>query len=259
MKWNVHLSPVKPIPSNQQNVPLLFVHGWAMGPWIWDPLLPLLPAMQVNRVDLGFFGSPEIPALDNPLVITHSLGLLWSMMHIPRPWRGLVCINSFTRFVATEDFSGVNPHWLRRMKNRLQQDPVGVVADFLRRCDPSQPSALATSSAQPQWSARPSSALQAPHLLEALPPTADWNRARLLQGLEWLEQWDLRAPFARMDCPVLAICGATDLIVRSAHSRVCFSEVPLIMVQNAGHLIPLTHAQWLAEKIMGATAAGQRP
>ncbi len=82
------------------------------------------------------------------------------------------------------------------------------------------------------------------------------NTLRLLQALEWLEQWDLRKAFATIECPVMAICGAKDLIVRADHSRACFSQGPLVMQQDAGHLMPVTHAPWLAEKIMTAIDGG---
>lgn len=211
-----------------------------------------LPVMNSCRVDLGFFSRPDIPVVQAPVVITHSLGLPWSLVHIPRPWRGLICINSFTRFVAAEDFPGVNLHWLRRMKRGLQQDPAAVVTDFLRRCESTRPSPapMQPNSAESITSTSPPGSV--PPAKTTPESTPFPNAPRLLEGLEWLEQWDLRQAFATLHCPVLALCGANDPIVSTEHSRACFSQVPLVMIPDAGHLTPLTHAHWLAEEITTA-------
>ena len=58
---------------------LVFIHGWALGPEIWDDLAALLPAPQI-RVDLGFFGPPSLPQLlGGDILIGHSAGLLWGL------------------------------------------------------------------------------------------------------------------------------------------------------------------------------------
>ncbi len=223
-----------------------------MGPDLWNPVIDHMPAREIGRVDLGYYGAPELPEVNTPLVITHSLGLMWSLMHIPRPWHGLICINSFTRFAAAEGFPGVDPHWLRRMKKRLQQDPAAVVTDFLRRCGKATPATMGPMVAHTGTPTQELSPLQAmqPNTQPPLPRIP--SPQRLLQGLEWLEQEDLRVSFQSIDCPVLAICGEADLIVNAAHSRACFSHVPLIMREEAGHLMPETHAPWLAKRIMAA-------
>ena len=76
---------------------LVFIHGWALGPEIWDGLASLLPAPQI-RVDLGFFGAPGVPPLQGgDILVGHSAGLLWGLRQ-RGDWAGMVAINSFARF-----------------------------------------------------------------------------------------------------------------------------------------------------------------
>jgi len=198
---------------------LVFVHGWGLGPDLWSPIMARLPGHSMRQADLGFFGAPSKPVVGTPLVIAHSLGLMWALINLPRPWAGLVSINGFTLFTRSNNFPGVETQLLKRMKSRLLVDMNGVVDDFLRRCG-----------------------MEFPH-------THRLDQAMLFQGLEWLAEWDTRAQFAQIGCPVLAIGGTADPIVTEAHSRACFSDVPFVTVEGGGHLLPRTHADWLAFRI----------
>ena len=197
----------------------VLVHGWGMGPEIWSPLDKILTGYAPQKADLGFRGTPAKPEAKSPLVITHSLGLMWALAHLPRPWSGLVVINGFTRFSRTESFPGVEPRVLGRMSARLAQDPAGIVAEFLHRCGMASPR------------------------LDGLDPT------RLAEGLDWLSNWDYRPYFAQLDCPILALAGSADPIVSPLHSQTCFAGKALHMVDGAGHLLPHTHGPWLASRI----------
>ncbi len=198
---------------------LVYVHGWAMGPEIWRAVMDKLPDYPCLQTDLGFRRSPVTPVAHAPWVITHSLGLMWALNNISRPWAGLVAINGFTRFTRSDNFPGVEPHLLERMKSRLREDMNGVVDSFLRRCG-----------------------METPY-------TREFDQAMLSQGLEWLTEWDTRTQFAQIGCPVLTIGGAADPIITEAHSLACFSDFPLVMIEGGGHLLPLTHANWLASRI----------
>ena len=201
---------------------MIFVHGWAMGPDIWDPVIRLLPGLSCQSADLGFRGTPAKPEATAPFVVAHSLGLMWAITHLPRPWSGLIAIGGFTRFSRTETFPGVEPRLLGRMKSRLGNDPAAVVDEFLRRCG------------------------------HPAPDTRHLDQELLAQGLDWLAEWDVRDRFARLDCPVLAVHGGADPIVTPDHARACFAHIPLVMLDGAGHLLPLTHADWLAARIRAA-------
>ena len=182
-----------------------------MGPEIWGSVLGQLPGYHHQQINLGFRGIPSVPVTTAPVVITHSLGLMWALHNIPRPWAGLVAINGFTRFTKTSGFPGVASNVLARMKVRLTENLHDVVATFLQRCGVETPSLKA------------------------------FNTGRLLSGLEWLSEWDTRPQFKLLDCPILAISGTEDPIVSVRHSRACFPASVHVMVEGGGHLLPLTH------------------
>ncbi|NDU92342.1 MAG: alpha/beta hydrolase [Ferrovum sp.] len=198
---------------------LVFVHGWGMGPELWSPIISRLPGVTPRLADLGFRGSPAKPVVSNPLVIAHSLGVMWAIRHLPLPWAGLVSISGFTRFTCSDHFPGVAPLLLEQMKSRLRGDMNGVLDRFLRLCGMTHP------------------------IIQG------FDQDMLSQGLEWLLEWDTRAQFSRTDCPVLAICGASDPIVTEPHSRACFSSKAFVVVKEGGHLMPLTHVDWLVSRI----------
>ncbi|NDU91878.1 MAG: alpha/beta hydrolase [Ferrovum sp.] len=201
---------------------LVFVHGWAMGPDLWSPITGRLPGHSMRQANLGFIGLPNKPVVRTPLVVAHSLGLMWALINLPRPWAGLVSINGFTRFTCSDNFPGIETRFIERMKSRLLVDMNGVVEDFLRRCG------------------------------SEFQNTQSLDQAMLSKGLEWLVEWDTRAQFSQIGCPVLAISGKADPIVTEAHSLACFSDVPLVTVKSGGHLLPRTHADWLALRIAAA-------
>ena len=201
---------------------IVFVHGWALGPDFWDPIALRVTGFSVQRADLGFRGTLAKPLVERPFVIAHSLGLMWALDHLPRPWDGLIAVNSFTRFSRLDNFPGVEPRLVGRMKSKLDQDPTGVAADFLRRCGIENPK------------------------------TDGLDKQMLTQGLDWLAEGDQRRDFEKLDCPILAVAGSNDPIVTLDHSRASFPQHRLTVSDGGGHLLPMTHADWLASRINAA-------
>jgi len=112
-------------------VRLVFVHGWALGPEIWDNVSPLLGRYPQLRVDLGFFGAPGLPEfLPGDILVGHSAGLLWGLRQRD-DWAGAVAINSFSRFCLDAQGRGcVRPAALRAMQKSLAQDAEACVGNF---------------------------------------------------------------------------------------------------------------------------------
>ena len=208
--------------------PILCIHGWGMGPEVWHPLRIQLTGRNLQLANLGFSGPSARPLAAAPIIIAHSLGLMWALAHVPLPWSGLIAVNSFTRFTRSEDgFPGVEPRLVARMQARLDSDPTQVVGDFLTRCGLSQP------------------------------PPGPFDAARLAEGLEMLHHGDQRQTLQRLHCPILAIGGGADPIVTPSHSRACFPHPQII--EDGGHLLPLTHTSWLAQRIAAALAGDWSP
>jgi pimeloyl-[acyl-carrier protein] methyl ester esterase len=200
--------------------PLLFVHGWAMAPAFWEPLAERLADFERHFIDLGFYGEPASPTPKRPLVVAHSMGLPWALAHIPRPWAGVVAINAFGRFVRAQHFiEGTAPRMLERMINRFAEAPQQVAEDFLTRCGLDSPQA------------------------------AGLEPERTGEALAWLGRCDERTAYRMLTCPRRALAGLADPIVPREMSLASFPPDELILADGAGHLLPLTHPDWVAANI----------
>lgn len=202
---------------------LVLVHGWGFAPSFWEPLraTPVLASLPTLAVDLGFFGAAPTPLPEGvPLVgVGHSLGFSW-LLRQDLPWRGLVSINGFARFVAGPDFpAGVHPRLLDRMRKRFAEAPEVVVSDFLRRCGVETPT------------------------------TEGMDVARLAEGLDWLASGDEREALASFSGPCLALADREDPIVPEALSRASAFSALRWSEGGGGHLLPLRQPTWCAEAI----------
>jgi pimeloyl-[acyl-carrier protein] methyl ester esterase len=196
---------------------LLCVHGWGFAPAFWEPLLERLPDFTAECVDLGFYGEPRLPKIGKPLVIAHSMGLPWALANIPRPWAGVLAINSFGRFTRAQHFiEGVAPRMVERMSSRFEDDPHGVTAEFLDRCG-----------------------ILSPDTSAIIPD-------RLAESLAWLGKCDERTALMMLSCPRMMLAGLNDQIVPKAMSLASFPAAELVLAEGGGHLLPLTHPDWVA-------------
>lgn len=199
-------------------------HGWAFSASFWQPLKRALEGRaEFHCVDLGFTAPASLPLLPNgpSIALGHSLGFMYALRERPA-FSGYVSINGFPRFCRTENFpDGIMAHAVRHMRHLLHDTPSQVRDDFLVRCG-ADPAEFATDTL---------------------------NTARLAEGLEWLQQWDERRhlPDARH---LLALTGARDRIVPPAMSRALFPAPCLIECPEGGHLMPHTHAEWCARRIL---------
>lgn len=204
---------------------VLLVHGWGLGPDLWDAVaarLPLPPA----RLDLGYFGPPRLDELpDGPFVgAGHSFGCLWLLRHWPQGCVGLAAINGFGRFAAGPDFpEGAALRPLQRMIARFAEAPDTVAADFLARCGAPPPAA-------PVWGSQ-----GADHLLA-------------------LRDWDERARCRSLGVPVVALCGEDDPIAPPALSAASLPGARIQTVAGGGHLLPLTAPDACAAAIAALAA-----
>lgn len=200
---------------------LLFVHGWGFDASFWRPLAERLPDFRREAVEMGFRAAERhVPQVERPIVVGHSLGFAWALANVPGPWAGAVAINAFPRFTRAPDFvEGVAPRMVERMLAKFADEPAAVTADFLARCG-----------------------------VEGA-DVSDIRPGPLGEALAWLGICDERRAFARLDCPLLALAGTRDQIVPESMSRAAFAATGLTLVEGAGHLLPLTHAEGLASQV----------
>ncbi|CAA7626195.1 alpha/beta hydrolase [Magnetospirillum sp. SS-4] len=204
---------------------LLLVHGWGFAPAFWGELLLRLPDFDADCVDMGFYGERRVPRMSRPLVVTHSMGLPWALANIPRPWSGLLAVNSFARFTRAQHFiEGVAPRMVERMLSRFESDPHGVAAEFLGRCGVFEPD------------------------------TSGIDPAPLAEALAWLGKCDERTSLMMLGCPRMALAGRNDPIVPEVMSLASFLPGELVLAEGGGHLLPLTHPDWVASCLRLLTA-----
>lgn len=200
---------------------LMFVHGWGFDSAFWQPVAERLPEFSRVYVEFGFHGAIiNQPKMPGAIIIGHSMGFAWALANMPRPWAGAMSVNGFPRFTRAPDFvSGVAPRMIERMIARFADEPAKVTADFLIRCGIDSPN------------------------------TDHLNTKSLGDALTWLGECDERAALRRLDCPIQALAGTSDGIVSDPMSRESFANHPLILAEGAGHLLPLTHPDWVASQI----------
>ncbi|WP_181905322.1 alpha/beta fold hydrolase [Aestuariispira insulae] len=178
---------------------------------------------QTTFLDLGFFreqSAQPIPAVaEGAVFVGHSLGFLWGLQNVLPRIKAIVAINGFTKFCSSDDHSeGVPVRVLSRMIRGLETNPDRVVSDFLKKCG---------GSAEPERSI---------------------ESDRLFEGLCWLRDWDGRAAFRDFDGDFLALASKNDPIVPPKLTQDSFQGKEICWHEEAGHLLPLSHPDWCAQK-----------
>ncbi len=191
---------------------LLFVHGWGFDASLWDGLRRALAPLESIVWDRGYFGRPQTPPIDAPLLaIGHSLGSLILAADPPPGCIGLIAINGFDRFAG----DGAVPRRVTdRMRRRFAAAPAEVLDAFRTRCG----------------GVRFEGAMDEP---------------RLSDDLDRLATADARGA-AR---PLLVLHGGADPILPPEMRAMVFAGAPRATLPAAGHLLPLTHPDWCAARI----------
>jgi pimeloyl-[acyl-carrier protein] methyl ester esterase len=196
---------------------LLFLHGWGGDASLWDGVRAALPAFKTVAWDRGYFGAPDDAPVDEPFVaIGHSLGSLLLAADPPPGCVGLIAINGFDLFTGE---GRVAPRLLDRMRTRFAVAPAVVLDDF-----------RISVGARPYVGA-----------IATVPLAADLDRLAML---------DARG----VPTPKLVLHGERDPILPPAMREAVFAGAPRETLAGAGHLLPLTHPRWCAERISEALA-----
>ena len=219
---------------------LLFLHGWGLDASLWDGVRAALPEYETVAWDRGYFGAAhEEPVAGPVLAIGHSLGAMMLAGRFDR----LVAVNGFERFTGE---GAVPPRVVERMRKRFAEAPAEVLADFRARIGadevsgPIDPASLAAD-------------------LDVL-ATADTRHCeersdeaihqRVAGGSGLLR-------CARNDDErggVLVLHGGADPLLPEAMRETVFPGAPRATLAEAGHLLPLTHPEWVAERIRAFAA-----
>ena len=192
--------------------PLVLVHGWAHQGATFTPLLSELPGYRLLLPDLPGHGASApidnnglqgwTEALQEWLVATvdrpcHLLG--WSLggtlllnllqtQDLPFPVRTLTLVSATPRFIASDGWPGMPMKQMRLLKSGLRRSPEEALSAFDRLLVPNPKDT-------------------------PLRTTQGGDIPSLLDGLDILQETDLRSALEQIDLPVLQIHGSKDRVV----------------------------------------------
>ncbi|MFP4098263.1 MAG: alpha/beta fold hydrolase [Alphaproteobacteria bacterium] len=220
---------------------IIFVHGWGEDPRIWDDIAANLPETKHHFVNLGFINNDQeattntiVLRIKSAIFVTHSLGTIWTLRHIPpKKIDALLAINGFGCF---SDFASNKT--LKVMAKTLQRNTFFQMEMFWKNCN--LPESMRT----------------------IYKPVLD--RRVLLQGLTWLGSWDERKHLQAMKArgmQVLPLGGEDDLILPLDKMKAHWDNLgcSILLKENAGHALPLSHPQWCAGHIKAMVKALELP
>lgn len=229
---------------------IVLLHGWAMHSGVWRPFAhTLAQEFRVICVDLPGHGrSVAEPAFVPAEVAVKIVAVLngesacwlgWSMgglvaLEIARQFpalvQGLILLASNPCFVKQDAWPGMQLQVLQKFAANLQEDTLATLLKFL---------------ALQLWGLEDSAALLAElraRVLECAPA----DSKTLQQGLQVLQQTDLRPVLAALACPVLAILGTRDALVPVAlaeHLTALRAGLQCEVIPQAGHTPFLSHPE----------------
>ena len=190
---------------------LILLHGWGFDAHLWDGLASALAGRALMRWDRGYFGEPVMRSVDGPVVgIGHSLGAMLLADALP-PDAPLIAINGFDHFTGAD---GVPLRVIERTQARFAETPAEVLTDFRARCG-------------------------------GPPAHAPLNQRRLADDLALLAT-DRARPGERA---IVSLQGGIDPILPQTLRDAVFPGAERATQDEAGHLLPVTHAAWCAARI----------
>ena len=173
--------------EREEDMQLLFIHGWGMNSTIWQSTIDKLEEVPCKKIDLGFIKGGQTQELENKptIVITHSLGTLYFLKSVlgkelmSENIKALIVIAGFT------DFTSFTPlKTIEKMQEGVSSNPAAQMALFWRRAG-----------------------------CKNFAPSEALNPENLNEGLEWLGAWNAGVEAKALNCPKLILASKTDKIV----------------------------------------------
>lgn len=196
---------------------ILFVHGWAYGPEMWQSLTGGLAGTEHRFIDLGFFNAPQTHEGEFDCVITHSYGLMWLLQQPQIRAHKIVSISGIATYVRSETNS-ISRAQIRAMCQQLNTQPEELLGTFYDACGDDTP-----------------------------PPVSSPDQSRLGAALKDMEKLDLRPALA--DKQIMALASQGDKIVPAKLSGDMFDKKKIIWHSSASHILPKTDPAWCMSHI----------
>ncbi len=217
---------------NRAKPVLALIHGWGLGRWTWDTVVPALSGhCRVILVDLPGYGAAppdprafsetarrivaELPA--GVVLCGWSLGALLALdaaAGCRERIAGLALVGATPCFRQREAWPHAQPAaLLERFRASVDAAPAETLRRFV--------ALLNQGDAQARAHVRAQHRAQHRALLDGLPDTAS-----LRQGLAWLDSVDLRPASPTISMPTLLIHGERDPLMPLAAARWLTAEMP---------------------------------
>ena len=207
---------------------LALVHGWGLGPGVWNDLAETLAAdCRVHLVNLpGYAGTPDdgedFAATADALAAALPAGTIccgWSLGGMlalaaaarhPGRFGGLALVGSTTRFVQDDGWPAAQPpELLDTFRRAIAGDARSTLTRFVMLFNQGDTRGRAVARAL------------TPLLADGLPATAT-----LLRGLGWLADADLRDLLAGLRLPTLLLHGDQDPLMPYAAAEALAARIP---------------------------------
>ncbi len=227
------------------NINPTLIHGWSSGPQVFAPLIS--NDKEANRPSFKHIKQADqfLPAVqavipDSAVIIGWSMGaLLAAQAALERQPKALILIGGTPKFCNTDRRKGWPERIIRRMQQRLTDDPNATLLQFGRQIF-----------APNEDNARDEYLLNF-CTLERTDFSADGLRA----GLDYLIQTDLTESLAELPCPTLWIHGAEDQVCPAAALDNLPDTHRTVIMPDTGHLPFWTRTgevKWLIEDFVHA-------
>ncbi len=207
---------------------LALVHGWGLGPGVWNDLAETLAAdCRVHLVSLpGYAGTPDdgedFAATADALAAALPAGTIccgWSLGGMlalaaaarhPGRFDGLALVGSTARFVQDDGWPAAQPpELLDTFRRAIAGDARTTLTRFVMLFN------------QGDTRGRAIARALTPLLADGLPATAT-----LLRGLDWLADADLRDLLAGLRLPTLLLHGDQDPLMPYAAAEALAARIP---------------------------------
>lgn len=264
------MNAVEPVRAEARAPTFVFLHGWAMTPAVWAPIIAHLPgrrciapalpghagALPAGGGEIAGWAAPLIPTLPPATVLVGwSLGALLALelaRRAPQLVRRLVLIGGSARFVADDDglpdgWPGLAPETVAAFRASFSGDPRATLKRFLAlQClgepDRRGTQALLGAALTPLAGMPPDNDPAAGRPDGAADPVLT---AALADGLALLSTADLRPALPAIAQPSLLIHGAHDALMPIAAAHRLAQALPgarLETLADSGHALPLTRS-----------------
>lgn len=226
---------------------LLLLHGWGVNSTVWEPVLEDLSAhFRVYLIDLPGFGeSQEIAEYSLDAIVEHILQIVpeqsiwcgWSLGGVIASHAGylypdkigkLIQVCTSPKFVSEQDWPGVDSVVFKNFKLGLLENSDKTLARFISL------QAMGCASARKDTLT----------LKKLLVDTPTASLTALSEGLDLLNNSDLRSEFSQLRIPCLSIFGQFDSLVPIETS---FAMQKLLLSSQQKIFLHSSHAPFISE------------